>query len=232
MKLISLNIHEGKHIPSQLILFNKEKPDLLCLQEVRQDDYVTLRKALGMDGFFLPTWVKPDGSTLGLAMLTRLIANWYRINEYAASRAANGFGRTIRQFVVASLGESGQYVVGNIHFTWSPDGRATQQQRDDLQGLLLSLERYQNMILCGDFNAPRGGEIFSVLGAKYKDNIPKHYTTSIDPDIHRAGALDLMVDGLFSTMQYEVRDVQLVPGVSDHYAVCASIGINNLEQKV
>jgi hypothetical protein len=84
-------------------------------------------------------------------------------------------------------------------------------------------------VLGGDFNAPRGGEMFSVLSSAYTDNIPLQYKTSLDLTLHRAARErgpqlgDKMVDGLFSTPAYSVSDVRLVDGVSDHMAVVATI---------
>ena len=43
--------------------------------------------------------------------------------------------------------------------------------------------------------------------AHWHDNIPEGYTSSIDPALHKAGPLPLMVDGLFSTPDYRVVDV-------------------------
>ncbi len=57
----------------------------------------------------------------------------------------------------------------------------------------------------------------------YTDNIPSCYTTSIDPHLHRAGALDLLVDVLFTTPKYRASDVRLVSGLSDHMAVAGNI---------
>ena len=61
------------------------------------------------------------------------------------------------------------------------------------------------------------------MSDRFKDNIPLRYTTSIDPNLHRAGALELMVDGLFSTPGYVVSDVALHSGVSDHCAITCAI---------
>ncbi len=85
------------------------------------------------------------------------------------------------------------------------------------------LDAEEGFVLCGDFNAPRGGEIFSELAARYRDNIPAQYTTSIDASLHRAGDLQLMVDGIFTTPEYQASSVLLHSGVSDHYAVTADI---------
>lgn len=79
------------------------------------------------------------------------------------------------------------------------------------------------LVLCGDFNAPRGGPIFSQFAERWRDCIPQHIATSIDPDLHRAGALQLMVDGLFTTADFAVSNVRMHCGVSDHKAITADI---------
>ena len=83
-----------------------------------------------------------------------------------------------------------------------------------------------SFVLTGDFNAPRGGEIFAELASRYKDNIPNHYQSSLDPDLHRVKNLKLMVDGLFSTPDYNLGEVRLINGVSDHLAVAAKVSKN------
>jgi hypothetical protein len=79
--------------------------------------------------------------------------------------------------------------------------------------------------MCGDFNAPRGRLIFDRIATKYKDNIPPYVTTTIDKNIHHAGDLQLVVDGLFSTSKYEVRSVQVLDGLSDHCAIIGEVFI-------
>jgi endonuclease/exonuclease/phosphatase family metal-dependent hydrolase len=119
--------------------------------------------------------------------------------------------------------EGETFRVATTHFTWTPDGSADDYQRADVKKLLAILGGMGEFVLTGDFNAPRGGEIFGTLAEKYKDNVPSHYTTSIDGALHRAGPLELMVDGIFSTPGYAVSDVELVAGVSDHKAIVATV---------
>jgi len=85
------------------------------------------------------------------------------------------------------------------------------------------LETLGDFVLAGDFNAPRGKEIFSLLAERYTDNIPQKYTSSIDGTLHKAGPLPYMIDGIFSTPLYEVVDVEMVCGVSDHCAFKAFV---------
>ena len=117
------------------------------------------------------------------------------------------------------------YRFANTHFTWSRDGQADEYQRQDVQKMLGYLEAYPSFVLSGDLNAPRGRDIFSTISDRYKDNIPKQYETSLDKDLHRCGYLPYMVDGLFSTPDYKIHDVELVFGVSDHAAVRAIVHI-------
>lgn len=115
------------------------------------------------------------------------------------------------------------FFVSTTHFTWSEKGLPSYQQLQNLESLLKNLKSYPEIILCGDFNAPRGGVIFNKLSSLYKDNIPDFYTTSIDKNLHYAGEVNLMVDGLFSTKKYKVSDVKLISGVSDHLAITANV---------
>jgi endonuclease/exonuclease/phosphatase family metal-dependent hydrolase len=129
-----------------------------------------------------------------------------------------------RAIIIANISHDGKkYTIGTTHFTWSENGLASTQQRRDIKSLFEIIDKHPEIVFCGDFNAPRGREIFERISSKYKDNIPQNYTTSIDSDFHYAGRLDILVDGLFSTMGYEVNDVKLINGVSDHCAIIASI---------
>lgn len=113
--------------------------------------------------------------------------------------------------------------IGTTHFTWTPDGEADEVQRTDIESLFAVLEKQGDIIFTGDFNAPRGKEIFSRLAERYHDNVPSEYTTSIDSTLHRAGDLPHMVDGIFSTSGYAVQNVRMVCGVSDHCALVAEV---------
>ncbi len=115
------------------------------------------------------------------------------------------------------------FKIYNTHFTWTADGEPDDLQRNDMQSMLRILKAAGEFILCGDFNVPRGGELFGLLAEHYKDNVPPHYTTSIDGDLHRRGQLNRMVDGMFSTPGYVVSDFEMVSGVSDHRALVATV---------
>ena len=143
------------------------------------------------------------------------------------SKDASGF--VVGNFfllIVDVIIEDIPYTFITTHFTWTIGGETTDEQRIHLKKILGFLETVPGFVMAGDFNAPRGREIFQTLASKYKDNIPKEYTTSIDKNLHRAGDLQLMVDGLFTTPDYVATDVKLSDGVSDHMAVTAVVSKN------
>jgi len=237
LSLISLNIEFDRHLEAVTAFLTEKKPDIVCLQELREENVVQFEAALGYKSFFVPMTIDAADSgdkVRGIGIFSR-----YPLEKCEAEYYSGSVGRLVtfdkstpeamertENFVLALCTvekEGVQYCVGTTHFTWSPDGEANEYQRRDVQKLLELLRAQGELVFCGDFNAPRGGEIFSALAARYKDNIPEKYTTSIDGTIHRAGPLELMVDGLFSTKGYECSNVELVCGLSDHCAITATI---------
>ena len=133
----------------------------------------------------------------------------YQSNRYSVAIAEIGSG-------------SESLTIATTHFPWSDDAQTRDFQRTACDSLLRLLEG-RSLVLAGDFNAPRGREIFERLAARWTDNIPSTVTSSLDPFLHRAAPLALMVDGIFSTPDYLVSDVKLHQGVSDHCAITALI---------
>ena len=105
-------------------------------------------------------------------------------------------------------------------------GESTAFQLEDVENMLALVKGLGEIVLVGDFNAPRGGETFSRIAKHYKDNIPAKYATSIDQHLHKVKGLQYMVDGLFTTPAYSASDVKLVDGVSDHMAIVANMHKN------
>ena len=92
-----------------------------------------------------------------------------------------------------------------------------------MEKLLIRLKQIEPFILCGDFNAPRGKAIFQKLVKTYTDNIPKKISSTIDPVLHREGNLDFVVDGLFTTSHFHVKNIRIIEGLSDHKGIYATI---------
>lgn len=230
LRLISLNIERAKHYDLVLPFLKAQTPDIVCLQEMLERDIPLFKEALGMDAVYAPMdWYPAEEkpALMGIAIFSRFPIRDSRILYYAGNPqniSPTQAQRTVNNFalLVADVEQSGSlYRIGTTHFLWTFDGSVSSEQREAFAKLLPLLEAEREIVFCGDFNAPRGGEIFSMLAKKYTDNVPSQYTTSIDGSLHRAGPLQHMVDGLFSTPAYQVSQVRMVCGVSDH---CALVG--------
>lgn len=244
IRLVSLNVERQKHLDVILPFLRAHRPDVVCFQELVESDVSLFAQVLQCDTpLFVPVTREKElaGESVvhGNGIFSRFPMTNPRISYYSgnASRVPDSIeGETLtytnanRMVLFCDVEKDGAtFRVGTTHFTWTARGEVDDIQRKDMQALLRVLEKEEQFILCGDFNAPRGGEIFSELSERYKDTIPTHYKTSIDINLHYARNIDpeglatKMVDGLFTTPQYVATDVELVSGVSDHCAVVATV---------
>jgi endonuclease/exonuclease/phosphatase family metal-dependent hydrolase len=235
MKLISLNIEEHKHLEAIKMFLEAEQPDVVCLQEVVETDVSFFNKILGCVGVFSPMLqYKEDEVIKGVALFAKdiVVHSSQHIGGSLETLPVHSRGmrgltsyETINfQVLIATVRHGDvEFAVATTHFPVTAQGADESYQNDTLLGLDKALEEYQDIVLCGDFNAPRGGRLFTKLAHRYTDNIPASYETSIDSTLHRAGALPYMVDGLFTTDNYKTSDVSLRGGVSDHMAIVASV---------
>ena len=239
IKLVSLNVELNRHRDSVLSFLRNEQADVVCLQEVLEGDLPHYEGALCMEGRFEPMALhqlpKYRGSAglseapFGIALFCRFpavfSAGYYCGNAGEVPKMRDPIEPINRMLLSAQFETGGKkFVVGTTHFTWTPDGGASEVQRRDLVALTAVLARFPEIVVCGDFNAPRGGEVWKELASRYRDNIPIAYDSSLDPVLHRTkDTRRLLVDGLFSTKGYRVSEVRLVDGVSDHKAVVGTI---------
>lgn len=239
LKLISVNIERSKHLDRVIPFLEREGADVICLQEVMEYDLPRLEHALGMTSAFVGSTRHPaegNPGVVGIGILSRLPIRSNRIHYYAGTPGvivdsdptsiATRHETEIRAVLACDVENAGErYRIATTHFTWTPDGEPNDFQRADMRELVRGLEQLEGFTLCGDFNAPRGGEMFAALASRYTDNIPLEYTSSIDGTLHRAGPIPLMVDGVFTTSEYVASDVRLASGVSDHCAILATIRV-------
>jgi endonuclease/exonuclease/phosphatase family metal-dependent hydrolase len=234
IKIASLNIERSKHIDRILKFIQKEQPDIFCVQELCKADIPYFESIFGNAYAYVPMAMYYDNDTgtegceMGLGIFSRSKILNYRAHLYVDTQQKLPEYRhpnqhtSNRYLLVCDIAKDDvTFCIGTTHFTWTPDGKVDENQRKDISALLEAIEKESELIVVGDFNAPRGGEIFSLLAERYTDNVPPEYTTSIDGTLHRAGELQYMVDGFFSTPGYEVGTVRMECGVSDH---CALVG--------
>jgi endonuclease/exonuclease/phosphatase family metal-dependent hydrolase len=241
LHLVSVNIERAKHLERVLPFVEREKPHVLCLQEVLERDVPRFASLVGDHTHFAGmTVLQGMDSPSGIALISRYQLKDASVHYYRGlpgqipvfdETSVDTKYRTERMMFLGAEVIHGEkpFQIGTTHFTWTPDGKPDDYQRRDLAALIPILKDAGELVFAGDFNAPRGGEIFRALSKHWKDNIPPEYETSIDVELHRAGKTradelkDKMVDGLFTTPSHIASGVRLVSGVSDHMAIVADI---------
>lgn len=236
--LFDLNMEGDKHLDLIRPFLAERHPNVICFQEIFADTAETLAQELQMDVVFIPLVNNvqtndffPRLGALGVAIMSRLpirqswklayVGNLSELPVYIPDEP-HCF---LRAVIVAEVGVGEQtFRLATTHFTWTPNGSVTERQHQDLEALLTVLKPYRrDLVLCGDFNAPRGKAIFSRLATEFIDHIPADITTTIDQHLHRKPGLQFVVDGMFSTPQYQFEQDEIITGVSDHCGVCAEL---------
>ena len=245
ISLVSVNIERSKHLDLVRGFLEAHPANAICMQELMEYDIPFFEGLLGCVCHFSPETRHPaEGrpGIIGNGIFSPLPVVQFAERYYHGSREEmHDFDFTstetkeateARVFSFCDVEKDGVvFRIATTHFTWTPKGEANDFQRRDMRLLLDILGHLGELTLTGDFNAPRThegkpGEIFAALASKYKDNVPLEYLTSLDPAHHRAPVAeqaDKMVDGLFTSPAYVASDVVLHTGVSDHYAIAATI---------
>jgi endonuclease/exonuclease/phosphatase family metal-dependent hydrolase len=234
LKLLTLNIEGDRHLARVREVIAAHSPDIVCLPEVFESDCATLAAAGDYDARFGISLRMPRGSApardWGVAVLTRVPVRRQELIYYTDALPIREFvepNDARRLALVTELEHFGrEYRIVATHFTWSPDGHANDEQRADFARLKQVLARYPHYALCGDFNAPRGREMFAKFTAELRliDHLPPAVTTTLDPQFHRMkSTLELVVDTVFSTPHYAAADVRLLEGVSDHKGILTTL---------
>ncbi len=241
MKLISINIECNRHTDRVLVFLKKEKPDVVCLQEILEEEFEMYKNELSFEGVFQTlSYIQPRhfsdlaGKRQGVAIFAKKIV-----------KSGSTFYSGQNENILKSFDEymSDEKFQKNNAFVWietkdddenlfkfvttqlpvTNKGEVTTYQIEVINSMLSHLENLGELVLCGDMNAPRGHESFSLIEEKYQDNIPLEYKTSIDQNLHKVKGIQFMVDGLFTTPNYHASNVKLYDGISDHMAIIADI---------
>jgi len=128
-------------------------------------------------------------------------------------------------FAEVAVGEV-VFKIGTTHGVWVPGGKVDDHQRKSMARLHEIMQDQGGMVMMGDFNATRGGEIYDLIARGFIDCIPYTFKNSVDwVNRGKEGGPDLLVDHVFTDRfaTYGVENVRLQFGVSDHAAIFATI---------
>lgn len=244
VSIVSLNTERHTYMKDKIIPFLRERqPEVVLFQDCFERGSNMAADALGIEPIFVAQRRVSDQGKIelqGIATLSRYGFTDQDIFYYVKDgqpdipmhqeymhRPGEEVERLRRAALLTGVVKgSDRFRFVNTYFTWTPDGQTSKYQRKDLQILLNYLSIFSELILCGDFNAPRGREIFNKLASVYTDNIPADVPSTLDPKPHsavRIKGLQLVVDGLFTTPGYRASDIEVISGVSDHCAIAATL---------
>lgn len=238
MKIATLNIYGGAHTNAAIKKLAGEEIETLCVQEVHEADLEKLKTRLNLpNACFCPMWdvrqENPYGfrkGKMGIAILTNHPATFQAEHYVGTPQNVPEFdtqdpNKSDRVLLTAEIDhpQEGKLLVATTHFTWTPDGKGSPDQRRDVAKLLILLKEKENLIFCGDLNAPRGGEIFLRFSNLFVDQIPPEVQTTIDPNLHRKSGLKLIVDAILTSNNLKTKNFTSIDGVSDHIALITSI---------
>ena len=239
MKFVSINIEGNKHFDRIFPFLIAEKPDVLALQEVFECDLEEIKQTTGLKNcvFYpnadvtLPNIHLQDRGKWGVATFANEIVDskgvyYFQVNPgelFIFDEKKNGLADRALLFTETKVDEK-IFKIFNTHFTWSGGRAVNEAQRRDYVKMKEILESYDEVILCGDLNTPRGEEVWDDLAKNYADNIPQDIDTTIDKNLHKSGLdIRLVVDALFTSAQYSAKNVRVVSNTSDHMAVVGEI---------
>lgn len=233
LKLGSVNIQQNHHLDTVIPALREADLDVICLQEVPTYFVFAIAETLGAIPWYTQmAWKFPSEpytgeKAFGLAILVRkgsvISSHSYMYHEESPEDRPFPHTSYLQYSVIEKDGV--RYHIGNTHFTWTPDGQPSPEQYENMASLLRVLDKKtkNNVVLCGDFNAPRGFGVWGMLAERFCDNIPTDVTTTLDLELHRAAPLFLVVDGMFSSLHYAVENVYLKSGVSDHLMIAGDV---------
>lgn len=233
LKLLTLNIESDRHLARVHAALAEHRPDIACLQEVFESDCAYLASSGGYTvkyaiGGRVERCLGPDRNW-GVAVLSRVPVLRQTAHCYADDprlRVIREPNDPRRALVVTELEHEGRpYRIITTHFTWTPNGEISAAQEADFARMKSLLSQYSDYVLCGDFNAPRGREMFAKFVEELGviDHLPNSVRSTLDPMFHKAAPLELVVDTVFSTREYRVLDIRTLEGISDHKGVLALV---------
>lgn len=233
LRVVSVNIEGEKHLESVADFLRAEQPDVLCLQEVLETDVPFFASIIGEAVLFVPMKQK-EGQIEGIAMISRYPMK-AREQQYAGvvggdlplydktSYESKVLTQRYSLLTAVITTDESEYRICTTHMPVTEGGQVTEYQIAAVNALIKELDSIGEFVLLGDLNAPRGEPSFALFSERYRDNVPEHYDSSLDPVLHRAAPLKKMVDGCFSTDAYTVKQTRFQCGISDHCALCVEV---------
>jgi endonuclease/exonuclease/phosphatase family metal-dependent hydrolase len=245
LKVVQLNVCRDTRTALDFVIDNKDSHDVFCLQEVLKPGHRMLTREFRYHYWRGMTRVKVGEQWIesGVGIYTNLAfhrkySHYYVGSDIRMENLDDAPGDYLYERIEATKNRillGGDFIVGRkvyriftTHFDWVSDGKPSVQQRRSAEKVLKHLRKADHFVICADFNFPRGGEIwqeFVASGLIY--SVPNSIEWTLDPGVHKLGErvkdLKIMIDHIFCTGDYSVKDVQARYGLSDHCALTFTV---------
>lgn len=224
MKLVSWNIWKGTHLEKVVDELGKLNADVICLQEVKEDQANQAEKIaikLKYNFVYFPIFITDRHTpsyTLGNAILTRYtIANPQHIY---LSDLSNYTGNSTAEPRGAIKARIGKYTVICTHLGFSKDLVSTQIQIAQLNNLL-PLLKSSKLILAGDFNSIPDSKIIKKI-----EEILINSDNSSTPTRNalKEGEEERRIDYIFTSPDIKIKRFKIQQtSASDHNILIATL---------
>lgn len=230
LKVITLNIECDRHLKKVIPFLKSESPDVVCLQEVFEYTVPTIKKELGLEGYFFPLdfikdfYESQKNQMRGILFLTnKCIVDFSHFVYFCDEDIKSNYAASICTLEY----KKEKYNVLNTHFIWTADGKQDARQIEAWAKLAKKLKIIKNFAFCGDFNTGRNwNKLFPEFCKVMKDNLPKEITNTLDTKHHRSSRLIRVVDNIFSSGNHVINNVRIVDDISDHVAIIGELSLS------
>ncbi len=248
LRLLQLNIEEGKQYEEIVSFVKKHDFDILHFQEVTSgrhnirgmEAFAVIKQALGYDGLQGISWrLQGDpstyfsNSTFFKPSLTPVSSKTVYLNPYEETTEETLHDYTSHTHcaldVVFMLNGKNVHFL-NTHLAWGPtpvDEPYKVEQGKVLYEYIKGLS--EPFVLSGDFNVTPDSQIVTWMNELGKNHVVEAgITNTLNPNTHRVQKLfpeGLAVDFLFTDPSLQTTDFQLIdtPDLSDHYGLSVVI---------
>jgi endonuclease/exonuclease/phosphatase family metal-dependent hydrolase len=173
MKLIQVNIWQGRILRNLLKFLEAEQPDIICMQEVLSSpvkmpawdiaqSLESIRKVTGLQhAFYAPTWgfrLMDAKVYHGNAILSRYpLLNQQTIftnGSFEEEVVNNPYLNNVRNAQIARVqAEEGSFTLVNHHAHWEPSAQGSATSVERLQRLATAITSIEGpLVVAGDFN--------------------------------------------------------------------------------
>jgi len=250
--LVTMNMGRGfPGLESSLHFLESRRPDIACLQDVRESHISRIRKLfrggshfVGMSrhlfdgvreqvGIGIWSLEAPFIATAASSYVGH-VSPVLDLDGVTTDEEGNSSPRdlacvreTESRLVVCVEAVFGgvSYRFSTTHGIWTPAGVPDAHQERGIRKLAHLVQKNGDGVIAGDFNVSRDGSMYRILmESGLVDHVPRNVTNSIDWGTRGKKGPDALVDYVFTLgTSYEVSNVETHFGVSDHAAIIAVV---------